>query len=223
MRADSITLRAAMISPVDAAPGLCGRIVRCSLALLVATLALSPDAGLHAAEDGERLLLVEPEGWHEVYAEREENLSTTEYVPADQDAESWREMFTVQVVVDLADADPDAVLSNIARHMTSECPGLAAHPIELGGVGDDYPTLAVMLLCGERADGDGGEVSLLRGIAGHENFYLLRKTWRTKAYGVDDEPPVALEARKFWLGYLAWLRICDAALNNCPAVPAGDE
>lgn len=166
-------------------------------------------------DGGEQLLFVQPKGWHEVYADAEANLSTTEYVPVAQSADDWEEMLTVQVVVGLKDADPEVLLSNVAEHLEGECAEFDLKPIELAGVGD-YPTLGVMIMCGRKKASVHGEFTLLRGIAGKENFYLLQKSWRTDQFNPAEDTPVELDDRKFWLGYLAYLTICDPALKNCP-------
>ena len=165
--------------------------------------------------DEEQLLFAEPPGWHEVFAEREENLSTTEYVPEGQSDNDWEEMLTVQVLLETPDADPDQLLSSVVNHLSGECDAYAAQPIELGGTGD-YPTLGLMSMCGDLKYSDGGEFILIRGIAGKENFYLLQKSWRTPKFDLRDEPPVDLKQRKFWLGYLAYLRICSPERGDCP-------
>ena len=167
---------------------------------------------------GDELLFALPPGWHEIYQGREENLSTTEYVPETQGEKDWEEMLSVQIVVGLGDADPDRVLSNIVNHLDGQCLDFDVKPIELGGTGA-YPTLAVILNCGELRSNSKGEFSLLRGIAGGENFYLLRKTWRTDLYRTGEAAPVPLDERKFWMNYLAFLRICNTEAGDCPAKP----
>jgi hypothetical protein len=191
------------------------RLLVCVLLLSMAPLVAAQTAG-DATEPtiGEQLLFVTPPRWIEVYSGREENLSTTEYVPEDQELEDWDQMLSIQIVLGMADANPETVLANVALHLAQQCHEFDAKPISLGGT-DGNPTLGMMLMCGEHAESGGGEFSLLRGIAGHENFYLLQKIWRTKTYATADAPPVALNDRKFWLGYLAYLRVCDPAKAGC--------
>ncbi len=184
---------------------------------LIPTLAsLLASASVMAADvEGEQLLFVTPPKWVEVYNGREENLSTTEYIPQSDDPEQWNEMLTIQVVLGMPDANPETVLANVAVSLAEECYEFDAKPIQLAGAGD-LPTLGLMLLCGTHSESGRGEFSLLRGIAGKQNFYLLRKTWRTDTYVTSEDPPVSLNDRKFWLGYLAYLRVCDPAAGDCP-------
>lgn len=183
------------------------------LALSAALLGVAVAAP--AAEESEQLLFAEPDGWHEVYTGLEKNLATSEYVPEGQDDENWREMLTVQVVVGEGDANPENMLSRIAAHLAKQCPEFDVQPIELGGVGE-YPTLAVIMRCGRNPDSGTGEFTLLRGIAGKENFYLLQKSWRIEPYALDGPSPVSLDERKLWLGFLAYLRLCDPGREECP-------
>lgn len=185
-------------------------------------LPLLPALQAGAAEEGtERLLFVSPPKWREVYSGREENLSTTEYIPDADKADEWTEMLSVQIVLGRGEADPEKILANVAIHEARNCHEFDAKPIELGGTGS-YPTLGMMMLCGAHAESRGGEFSLLRGIAGKDNFYLLRKTWRTETFIIADDPPVELDDRKFWLGFLAYLRICDESEGTCPNAVTGD-
>ena len=184
-------------------------------ALALATLLAALPAGA-AQPEGEQLLFAKPEGWHEVFSEVEENLTTNEYVPEGQTGDDWQEMVTVQIVLGMAEADPNALLARIAHHLAEGCPGFSSQPIELGGVGEEYPTLAVMMMCPKNPESGKGDFILVRGIAGKESFYILQKAWRVAPFDVDDDPPVALDERKFWLGYLAYLTVCDPGLDNCP-------
>lgn len=192
-----------------------------TLSLIILSLLTPPSLGV-AQEGGEQLLFVSPPKWREIFNEREGKLSTTEYIPeADKDSE-WTEMLSVQVVVGMENANPETVLANVAVHLAKECHEFDAKPIELGGTGS-YPTMGMMILCGAHSDSRGGEFSLLRGIAGKENFYLLRKIWRTPTFVIADDPPVDLAQRKFWLGFLAYLRLCDPAEGNCQLAPPEAE
>lgn len=171
------------------------------------------------AEDtsgGERLLFIMPDGWQEYASDRLDNISTTEYVPEGQDSEEWDEMLTIQIMIALTELTPEQVLVAIAHRAKNFCESFDVQPIQLGGVGD-YPTVAMMMLCGKNKQVDRGEFMLLRGIAGKDNFYILQKSWRTPEYQISDAPPVPLEERKFWLGYLSYLRVCDDRKEKCEA------
>lgn len=181
--------------------------------LLLAAIVAAPAAAAQSRD--EQLLFTEPDGWHEVYTNIEDNLTTSEYVPEGQDEDNWREMLTVQMLLNTPDADPDTMLSRIAAHMAQECPQLDVQPVELGGVGE-YPTLAVIIMCGKNPTHGHGEFILLRAIAGHQHFYLLQKSWRTAPFELHDQPPVSLDERKLWLGFLAYQRVCDPQREQCP-------
>lgn len=180
-----------------------------SLVLACALLTVATAAG--AAE--EELAFILPEGWHEVYAGREQNLSTSEYVPGSQTEHEWDEMLTVQILIGEREADPKEMIFRAAAQISGQCEAFDAQPIELKAA-DDYPTHAALTACGRERGEAHGEVSLLRAIAGDENFYLLRKAWRTAPFAAGDDPPVDLEQRRFWLGFLSYLRVCRR--GNCP-------
>lgn len=185
---------------------------------LTLSWALAATAETARLPGSEQLQFVEPKGWQEVYTDRDGNLSTTEYAPPGQTADDWRELISVQILLDTPDADPDLLLSRAAQHLGRSCTAFEVQPIELGGVGE-YPTLAFMLMCGRNTDSGQGEFTLMRGIAGHENFYILQKVWRVPPYALDAPPPVSLEERKAWMGFLAYLRVCDLAAGTCAEKP----
>jgi hypothetical protein len=181
--------------------------------LVLATSSLSQERN---NESGEQLLFIEPTGWQEVFSDRQENLSTTEYAPAGQDEKNWKELLSIQMLLDQPEADLDLMLTRVVDHLSRECSDFDVKPIALTGVSHQYPTAAVMLLCGASTQNGLGEFSIVRGISGYKNFYLLQKSWRLEPYDTETKIPVDLESRKFWLGYLSYLSVCEEALGNCP-------
>lgn len=168
------------------------------------------------AADEERLLFVMPDKWQEYLSESVEGISTTEYVPEGQDNEDWHEMLTVQIMLAVNKLTAEQILSAIAHRAKKYCEGFDIQPIQLGGVGE-YPSVAMMMLCGRNKQTGRGEFMLIRGIEGEDNFYILQKSWRVPVYDVTETTPIDLEDRRFWLGYLSYLRVCDTRKETCPA------
>jgi len=164
----------------------------------------------------EQLLFVLPDNWVEIYSDRTENLSTSEYAPEGQTEDNWQEMISVQILLDTKNRDPDLMLTKVASHFKKECRKFSVKPIQLTGIQDIYPSLTMMTYCEQKEGEDFGEIGIVRGISGKESFYLLQKLWRTDPFKADEELPVNLEQRKFWLGYIAYLGICNPTLKNCP-------
>ena len=181
--------------------------------LVLATSSLSQERN---NESGEQLLFIEPNGWQEVFSDRQENLSTTEYAPAGQDEKNWKELLSIQLLLNQPEADLDLMLTRVVDHVSRECSDFDVKPIALTGVSHQYPTAAVMLFCGASTQNGLGEFSIVRGISGYKNFYLLQKSWRLEPYDTETKIPVDLESRRFWLGYLSYLSVCEEALGNCP-------
>lgn len=164
----------------------------------------------------EQLLFILPEGWKEEFTDRTESLSTTEYIPEGQNDTDWEEMLTVQILLNKPSADPVKMMSGITRYLSQDCSAFDYKPIDIGGIDNNYPSLAVLALCGEKKDENSGYISLLRGISGKQNYFLLQKTWKTKLFDTQQKSPINLEQRKFWLGYLSYLRICSKGQGDCP-------
>ena len=51
-----------------------------------------------------------------------------------------------------------------------------------------------MVFCGASTQNGLGEFSIIRAISGKENFYILRKSWRTEPFSTDDGAPVDMES-----------------------------
>ena len=184
------------------------------LLLLFLTLGLYV-VPVNATED-EQLLFVLPDNWIEIYTDRTENLSTSEYIPSGQTEEDWSEMISVQILLEAGNSDPDLMLTKVANHLKKECSNLSIKPIQLTGISNKYPSVTMQTFCERKNDRDKGEIGIVRGISGKESFYLLQKIWRTKPFRNEEEVPINLEQRKFWLGYIAYLGICSPKLKNCP-------
>lgn len=166
--------------------------------------------------NGEQLLFILPEGWKEEYTDRTESLSTTEYVPEGQNETDWDEMLTIQILLNKPKADPVKMMSGVTKYLSKDCKVFDYKPIDIGGIDNNYPSLAVLALCGEKREGQEGYVSLLRGISGQKNYFLLQKSWKTQEFDTQGRSPINLEQRKFWLGYLSYLRICNKERGDCP-------
>lgn len=189
-----------------------------TLLLLLKVLAVAqPVQSQSDSEDSEeQLLFILPEGWKEEFADRTESLSTTEYVPEGQSEANWEEMLTIQTLLNKPSADPVKMMSGITKYLSQDCSEFDYKPIDIGGIDNNYPSMAVLVLCGQEKERNGGYVSLLRGISGEENYFLLQKTWKTRPFNSQKKSPINLEQRKFWLGYLSYLRVCSKSRGDCP-------
>lgn len=189
-----------------------------TLLLLLKVLAVAqPVLSQSDSEDSEeQLLFILPEGWKEEFTDRTESLSTTEYVPEGQSEANWEEMLTIQTLLNKPSADPVKMMSGITKYLSQDCSEFDYKPIDIGGIDNNYPSMAVLVLCGQEKERNGGYVSLLRGISGEENYFLLQKTWKTRPFNSQKKSPINLEQRKFWLGYLSYLRVCSKSRGDCP-------
>ena len=188
------------------------------LILLISMAIAQPALSQSDNEDAskEQLLFILPEGWKEEFTDRTESLSTTEYIPEGQSEADWEEMLTIQILLNKPSADPVKMMSRITKYLSQDCKSFDYRPIDIGGIDNNYPSLAVLALCGQKKEQNNGYVTLLRGISGEENYFLLQKTWKTKFFDTQKKSPINLEQRKFWLGYLSYIRICNKERGDCP-------
>ena len=114
---------------------------------------------IDATED-EQLLFVLPDNWIEIYTDRTENLSTSEYIPNGQTEEDWSEMISVQILLEAGNSDPDLMLTKVANHLKKECSNLSIKPIQLTGISNTYPSVTMQTFCERKNDRDKGEVGI---------------------------------------------------------------
>ena len=123
-----------------------------TLLLLLKVLAVAqPVLSQSDSEDSEeQLLFILPEGWKEEFADRTESLSTTEYVPEGQSETNWEEMLTIQTLLNKPSADPVKMMSGITKYLSQDCSEFDYKPIDIGGIDNNYPSMAVLVLCGKK-------------------------------------------------------------------------
>ena len=121
-----------------------------------------------------------PDGWKAEFNDRTDSLSTTEYVPVGQSGDDWDEMLTIQILLDKPSSDPVKMMSGITKYLSKNCSAFDYKPIDIGGIDNNYPSLAVLVLCGREKDGSQGYVSLLRGISGGRKLFPASKKLENK-------------------------------------------
>ena len=174
------------------------------LLLLKVLVVAQPVLSQSDSEDSEeQLLFILPEGWKEEFADRTESLSTTEYVPEGQSEANWEEMLTIQTLLNKPSADPVKMMSGITKYLSQDCSEFDYKPIDIGGIDNNYPSMAVLVLCGQEKERNGGYVSLLRGISGEENYFLLQKNVENKTIQFSKKIPHQSRTEKV----LAWIFI----------------
>ena len=125
------------------------------LILLISMAIAQPALSQSDNEDAskEQLLFILPEGWKEEFTDRTESLSTTEYIPEGQSEADWQEMLTVQILLNKPSADPVKMMSRITKYLSQDCKAFDYRPIDIGGIDNNYPSLAVLALCGQKKRG----------------------------------------------------------------------
>ena len=188
-------------------------------AIRISVITLVVLSAATAAEDepasGERLLIPVPEGWEKGFHEREGKIARADYLPIGQSQDEANEMLSAQIMFGLKGVKPEQILGRLADEAQKRCETFNAQPTQ-HDEDATYASLGIMVMCGSNSDSGAGEVILVRGIAGNDNFYLVQKIWKTPVYDLSSDLPVSFDERKKWLDYLASINVCDLSKNTCP-------
>lgn len=161
------------------------------------------------------MLLSPPRSWQRVSYNYKDNVEISEYIPAGQTPEEWKERITVQIMHGVKGADPESILGKLLSAAERACDNLGARVIPFQQ-GSDYSTRGVIQGCGHVRDSPYGEFTIIRAIAGKNNLYVIQKAWRLPAWETSESPGVSDDEILKWLDYLGSARVCDTRERNCP-------
>lgn len=174
-----------------------------------------PEPPIEAAREslppGENLIAPPPPGWQLAFSDRDDDRAVYEYVPAGQDAEEWREMMTVQVLLDAKGQAPRALIDRLRREFEQGCEGAQAEPAAERAV-SGYPGARQLLLCGKTRRGARGEAVLLQVVAGREASYAVGRAWRGEAFRGANLPAGARALAAEWHRQLDAVALCDTRI-----------
>jgi hypothetical protein len=126
----------------------------------------------------EQLLVNWPEGFKVGSQAERNNMTMTEYVPADESVAGWTRMMTVQVFHGATVSALD-FLQGLGQRYVNACPGteVRGKGIQSGTV-NGYPVSMLMLACPRNPSTEKPETTLFRIIKGTDALYSVQWAWR---------------------------------------------
>jgi hypothetical protein len=197
------------------------RTVRVSGVLLLALLgACTEDAGsVSTAEPdaGERLLGDAPAGWKRVQSSVDPGIRIVEYIPEDQDPDTWTEKITFESFSGAPLPDPIEFLKGMSTDQAGACPEHETFPT-FSGLENGYPTSVQLMICNRSRLIDQSQVTMIKAIRGNDYFYVIARARRGEPLE-KDAPALSEEEAAGWSLFLRSIRLCDSTDEGhaCPA------
>lgn len=185
------------------------------LALLSASVqAASPAPPAQPARVGEGLDVAVPPGWVRLDYRSDAQTEELYLVPPGQTSADWKDMIVFTEYKGMSGANPRKILEGSLADATKGCPGVNPKPIQEGVV-NGYPAAFLTVACPSDPRTGGGEVNLVKVVAGNRNLYLIQRTWRTPPFERNN-PPLASGLIDAWVKYLGHLKPCDTGDSKHP-------
>ncbi len=136
-----------------------------------------------------------------------------EYVPKNESHENWTEMITVQTYIGMVHTSPKKFASLIKNMGKKVCPGIKSTVGE-EGIQNGYRVYNWKQVCSLNPNTNRVEATLIKAIAGNENFYTVQKAW---AYYPNEKETLT------WQHNLRKILVCDTGIpeRQCPHFKTG--
>jgi hypothetical protein len=165
---------------------------------------------------GEQLLGAPPRGWKEVFSSSNPGLRMAEFIPEDQDNDSWSQKITFESLNGKPVPDPIEFLEAISVDQRGTCEGFESYST-FSGFENGYPTSIQLLICARSRIIDQSQVTMIKAIAGNDNFYTISRAQRGPALTEDTQALSETEIAG-WSLYLRAITVCDtgSSEHECP-------
>jgi hypothetical protein len=190
------------------------RIIRTTGLILALTLAACQQVSSDEPVTGELLQATPPEGWQLAYQLNAGGTRLSEFIPADEDINSWQTKLSFESHADLADVDPILLLESEALALHDHCK-FVRHFNVYSGLENNYPTSSRLVMCGENKQTGRGEVSLYKAIQANDFMYTIRFRKRVPAFAVN-QPDFKDQEMASWTVFLKTLQVCDTHNSDHP-------
>jgi hypothetical protein len=165
----------------------------------------------------EQLIAIPPSNWQRIFQVNTEATRLADYIPPDQTENSWTAKLSFEsFATEDLDYDPLQVLDSEAKADRNRCTFVQQFNV-YSGYENNYETAVQLMLCGENAFAEKGEVKLIKVIRGIDYYYAIRILRRIDPFEVNKQDFSDKEIA-LWSNYLAEVSVCDDTVNHpCPA------
>jgi len=165
----------------------------------------------------EQLLATPPTGWQIVDQLNNTRTRLVDYIPAEQTPDNWQTRLSFESHAALTDLDPIETLLREVEKTREKCSDLKDYNL-FSGLENNYKTSTRLMLCGNNAFTQRGEISMLKVIQGNDYFYFVRLVKRLSVFDNGSANIEGIEESEIavWSTYLSNIRVCDPRLTAHP-------
>ncbi|MFT7131646.1 MAG: hypothetical protein ACI81O_000352 [Cyclobacteriaceae bacterium] len=165
----------------------------------------------------EQLLAAPPTGWQIVDQLNNTRTRLVDYIPAEQTPDNWQTRLSFESHAALTDLDPIETLLREVEKTREKCSDLKDYNL-FSGLENNYRTSTRLMLCGNNAFTQRGEISMLKVIQGNDYFYFVRLVKRLSTFDNGTANIEGIEESEIavWSTYLSNIRVCDPRLTAHP-------
>jgi hypothetical protein len=167
----------------------------------------------------EQLIAAPPAGWQAVDQLNTTDTRLLDYIPATETQENWQTRISFESHAALTELDPIETLLREVEKTREKCSDLKDYNL-FSGLENNYQTSTRMLVCGNNAFTQLGEISMLKVIQGNDYLYLIRLVKRIAVFktGTPDIPGIEDQEIAVWSNYLSNIKVCDPRLPAHPCL-----
>lgn len=156
--------------------------------------------------ENENLLVALPKGYKIGHQAKNDKITMSEMIPANEAITSWTEMLTVQIFHGLGHVKPDQFREGMEKRWTAVCPG-SEFGVVNRGVESGYPSLTWLQNCPSNKTTGKPEITWFKAVQGKDALYLVQKAFKFSP---------APDQVKTWVAFLQRVSVCDTRLADRP-------
>lgn len=169
----------------------------------------------------EKLIAQPPPGWIQIYRLNQDGSRISEFIPADEEANTWVNKISFESFMDLQQADPIELLLYEVEQYQKRCK-FVQHFNLFSGYENGYPTSFRLIMCGKSKQLETGEISMFKAIQGTQSFYVV-KLARKVAPFEPHQSEVTSEEIAQWSIFMKRIILCDPEAPDHPCPPKVSE
>lgn len=164
-----------------------------------------------SAQTAEQLQLGLPEGWSKAFETRHGSTEITEFLPAGQSLQDWRDMLVLQVQQGKP-VPPEMFLESIPGTLAKHCDNPRAGEVQKGQ-GNGYAAAFRIVECPLNRLTGKGELSIFLVLQGTGALYAMQRAWQTAPF--PGQPvPISREATDEAVAWLRSVTLCDGSAKH---------
>ena len=192
-------------------------ILRIALAALIGFLlwpADFPQAAEPTFSPGENFLVPVLKGWKLNTTDNQNDVITSEFIPEGESTAAWAQLMSMQIFIGKRDLTPNAFAKRMIAAFGGRCDSYdGGRPLLSRANG--YLSSQILLICGRNKTTGKGSLTVIRAIAGTDNFYVVQRAWHGDSFK-GDRTPISKAQFKDWTSFMQAVSVCDTRKADHP-------